>query len=149
MTDPTGAPGAAEPPELPVVAGGRHEARERAVHLLYEVAIKDRTVEEVLSDQVLAPDPYAADLVRGVGAHRGELDELIDSLARGWTLDRMPTLDLVVLRVGCFELAHRPEVPTGVVLSEATELASRYGTDDSSRFVNGVLAAAAEQLRDG
>jgi N utilization substance protein B len=59
----------------------------------------------------------------------------------------MPLLDLTVLRVGTFELLHRPDVPTAVVLSEATELASRYGTDDSSRFVNGVLAAAARRVR--
>ena len=66
----------------------------------------------MLSDQVTAPDPYAVELVRGVAAHTAELDELIARLARGWTLERMPTLDLVVLRVACFELAHRPDVPT-------------------------------------
>ena len=59
----------------------------------------------------------------------------------------MPELDLVVMRVACYELAHRPEVPRGVVLAEAVELAGRYGTDDSPRFVNGVLAAAADRLR--
>ena len=139
----------AGPPEAPLVAGGRHEARERAVHLLYEAVMKDRDPEEVLAAQVLAPDPYAVALVQGVARHRAELDELIGDLARGWTTERMPTLDLVILRVGCFELAHRPEVPTGVVLAEATELASRYGTDDSARFVNGVLAAAADRLRSG
>lgn len=135
------------PPELPVVAGGRHEARERAVHLLYEARIKDRAPAGTLLDQVTAPDPYTVELVRGVAAHAEEQDELIGRLARGWTLERMPTLDLVVLRVACFELAHRPDVPTGVILSEAVDLAGRYGTDDSSRFVNGVLAAAAAELR--
>jgi N utilization substance protein B len=135
------------PPELPVVAGGRHEARERAVHLLYEARIKERTPAGTLSDQVTAPDPYTVELVRGVAAHAVEQDELIGRLARGWTLERMPTLDLVVLRVACFELAHRPDVPTGVILSEAVDLAGRYGTDDSSKFVNGVLAAAAAELR--
>jgi N utilization substance protein B len=96
---------------------------------------------------VLAPDPYAAVLVRGVQEERPALDEVIGRLAHGWALDRMPTLDLVVLRVGTYELAHQPQVPTAVVLAEATELAGRYGTDDSSRFVNGVLAAAARELR--
>ena len=80
------------------------------------------------------------ELVRGVDDHAVEIDELIGRLARGWTLERMPALDLEVLRVACFELAHRPDVPTGVVLSEAVDLAGRYGTDDSSRFVNGVLS---------
>ena len=135
------------PPEVPLVAGGRHEARERAVHLLYESRIKERSADATLADQVAAPDPYSVDLVRGVHDHRAELDEVIARLARGWSIDRMPSIDLEVLRVACFELAHRPDVPTGVILSEAVELAGRYGTDDSSRFVNGVLSSAAAELR--
>lgn len=135
------------PPRVPQVIGGRSEARERAVHLLYESRMKSRAGDETVADQVAAPDPYAVDLVRGVEQHREQIDEVIDRLARGWTLERMPSLDLEVLRVACYELAHRPDVPTGVVLSEAVDLAGRYGTDDSSRFVNGVLAAAAAELR--
>ena len=136
------------PPVVRPVVGGRHEARERAVHLLYESRIKDLGIDEVLAGQVLAPDEYADALVRGVVAHQDELDEVIARLVRGWTLDRMATLDLVVLRVACYELAHRPDVPRGVVLAEAVDLAGRYGTDESARFVNGVLAAAADELRD-
>jgi transcription antitermination protein NusB len=151
MTDaePGGAEGTAAglPPEVPQVAGGRHEARERAVHLLYETRMKGRPASETLADQVTAPDAYTVELVSGVEAHADELDGLIARLARGWTLERMPSIDLEVLRVACFELAHRPDVPTGVVLSEAVDLAGRYGTDDSSRFVNGVLSSAATELR--
>jgi len=135
------------PPTLRAVAGGRHEARERAAHLLYEVQMKDRPVEDVLDEQVLAPDPYASDLVRGVERHRDQLDEVIDRLAHGWSLARMPKMDLVVLRMGVYELAHRPDVPRGVILAEAVDLAGQYGTDDSSKFVNGLLAAAANELR--
>lgn len=135
------------PPTVPHVAGGRSEARERAVHLLYESRMKDRSGTDTVVEQVTAPDPYAVDLVRGVEEHRGEIDAVIERLSRGWSTDRMPTLDLEVLRVACYELAHRVDVPTGVVLSEAVELATRYGTDDSSRFVNGLLAAAAAELR--
>ncbi|CAN5525924.1 hypothetical protein BH10ACT3_BH10ACT3_08930 [soil metagenome] len=135
------------PPVLRAVAGGRHEARERAAHLLYEVEIKSLSVDEVLDEQVLAPDTYASELVKGVAAHRDELDEIIGRLARGWTIKRMPTMDVVVLRLAVYELAHRPEVPRGVVLSEAVDLAGQYGTDDSSKFVNGLLAAAANELR--
>lgn len=137
----------AGPAPLRTVAGGRHEARERAVHLLYEAAIKSLPAQDVLAAQVLAPDPYAVELVRGVVQHQAALDEVIGRLARGWTLERMPTLDLVVLRVGTYELAHCPDVPTAVVLAEAVDLSGRYGTDDSSRFVNGLLAAAALELR--
>jgi transcription antitermination protein NusB len=135
------------PPSLRPVAGGRHEARERAVHLLYESEIKSLPAEQVLSAQVLAAEPYTDALVRGVAQRRDELDGVIGELARGWTLERMPRLDLVVMRVACFELAHRPEIPTAVVLSEAVDLAGRYGTDDSSKFVNGLLSSAAERLR--
>ncbi|MBS1839056.1 MAG: transcription antitermination factor NusB [Actinobacteria bacterium] len=135
------------PPVVPQVAGGRREARERAVHLLYESRMKTRSGPETVADQVAAPDEYAVDLVRGVEDHQDELDEIIGRLARGWTVERMPALDLEVLRVACYELAHRPDVPTGVVLAEAVELATRYGTDDSSRFVNGLLAVAAAELR--
>lgn len=147
MSDQQGGPGRV-PPSVPVVAGGRSEARERAVHLLYEARMKDRTGAEVLAALPVAPDAYAADLVRGVEEHRAELDALVGRLARGWTLERMAALDLVVLEVACFELAHRPDVPTAVVLSEATDLAAAYGsTDESPGFVNGLLAAAARELR--
>lgn len=135
-------------PTVRRVAGGRHESRERAVHLLYETEMRDRDLEAVLQGQVLAPDEHTDRLVRGVTEHRDELDERIGRLARGWSLERMATLDLVILRVACFELGHCPEVPTGVVLAEAVDLASGYGaTDDSPTFVNGVLAAAAAELR--
>jgi N utilization substance protein B len=96
---------------------------------------------------VLPAEPYTESMVRGVAAHSAELDEVIGGLARGWTLERMPRLDVVVMRVACFELAHHHDVPRPVVLSEAVDLAGRYGTDDSARFVNGVLSAAADRLR--
>lgn len=145
MSEPPGGNGG--PPAVPIVAGGRSEARERAVHLLYEARMKDLRPQDVLAAQVVAPDPYASELVRGVAEHVEELDALIDELARGWSVERMPALDLVVLEVACFELGHRPDVPTAVVLSEATDLAGRYGTDDSPRFVNGLLSTAATRLR--
>ncbi|MEI2697981.1 MAG: transcription antitermination factor NusB [Microthrixaceae bacterium] len=135
------------PPVVRPVAGGRHEARERAVHLLYESRIKELPIGQVLAAQVLAPDEYTDSLVRGVVENQASLDEVLSRLVRGWSLERMATLDLVVLQVACFELAHRPDVPRGVVLAEAVDLAGRYGTDDSARFVNGVLASAADELR--
>lgn len=140
-------PEAMQPPSMRPVAGGRQEARERAVHLLYESEIKDVPVAQVLDSQVIAAEPYTDALVRGVAEHREELDALIGQLAKGWTLERMPRLDLVVMRTACFELAHRPDTPRAVVLAEAVGLAGRYGTDDSAKFVNGVLSAAADRLR--
>ena len=95
----------------------------------------------------MPPDPFAVALVEGVAEHRAELDELIGRYSKGWALERMPAVDRAVLRLGAYELAHRPEVPTSAVLTEAVELASSYSTDDSGRFVNGMLAKMAEELR--
>jgi N utilization substance protein B len=85
--------------------------------------------------------------VRGVVDHRGRLDAAIAARATGWTLARMPVLDLNVLRLGAFELAERPDVPVAVVIDEAVELAKRFSTDNSGRFVNGVLSALVADLR--
>ena len=82
-----------------------------------------------------------------MGEHGDELDGYIRRFARGWALERMPALDRALLRLGVYELVHRPDVPTGVVLSEAVELASRYSTEESGRFVNGVLAQIARAVR--
>jgi len=119
------------------------------VHLLYEADQRSSSIGQVLEDQVLPPDDYTDEVIRGVEAHRPELDEVISRLAVGWTIERMPTMDRLVLEIGVYELAHRPDVPTAVVLNEAVELANQYSTDDSGRFVNGVLAAAATELRAG
>lgn len=127
--------------------GSRREARERALALLYEAEVKDRPIVDVLAELPVAPEPFAVELVTGVDEHRAELDALLTRFARDWPLARMPALDRAVLRMGCFELCHRPDVPTGAVLSEAVELASAYSTDDSGRFVNGVLSAIATEVR--
>ncbi len=129
------------------MASERRQARERALALLYEAESRDVEGSVALADQVLAPDPFTADLVEGVDTHRGELDELIGRFARGWKLERMPSIDRALLRLAVYELLHRPDVPTGVVLSEAVDLASEYSTDDSGPFVNGVLAAIAGEVR--
>ena len=92
-------------------------------------------------DQADPPVPaYAVDLVQGVVTHRRELDRLISSLAEGWTLARMPAVDRNILRLGAYELLYSSDVPEGVAVSEAVELAGRLSTDESAAFVNGVLA---------
>jgi N utilization substance protein B len=125
----------------------RSDARERALYLLYEAHSKGIAPAATIDIQVLEPDELTQELVRGVDAHLDQLDELIASKAKGWTLSRMPVLDLSVMRLAVFELLERPHVPTAVVLNEAVELAKRYSTDDSGRFVNGVLAAIAADVR--
>ena len=127
--------------------GRAADARERALYLLYEAHSKGIAPSATIDIQVLEPDELTQELVRGVDGNLARLDELIATKAKGWTLARMPVLDLSVMRLAVFELLERPHVPTAVVLNEAVELAKRYSTDDSGRFVNGVLAAIAADVR--
>ncbi len=115
--------------------------------VFYEAQAKGIDAGAVADAQIVPLDEITELLVRGVTANRDALDERIAANAKGWTLARMPTIDLAVLRIGAFELFHRPDVPVAVVLDEAVELAKRFSTDDSGRFVNGVLATLARQAR--
>lgn len=125
----------------------RTDSRERALLLLYEAETKGIAPSEVLAAQLIAPDELTASLVAGVEQHQVRIDAAIADHARGWPLERMPVVDRTVLRIASFELLGRPEVPVAVVLDEAVELAKRFSTDDSGRFVNGVLAAVVPVLR--
>jgi len=146
-TDGTGGSGDSGDDDLGPFPGSRREARERAFHLLYESEMKGEGPDAVLASLPLEPDEFAVELVHGVGETYEELDGLISAHARNWDIDRMPSLDRALLRLATFELVHRPDVPTGAVISEAVELAKRYSTDDSGRFVNGVLSAVAAEVR--
>lgn len=90
---------------------------------------------------------YAREIVDGVSDHREEIDELIASYAQGWAIDRMPNVDRALLRLSAWEILHNDEVPAAVAIDEAVELAKEYSTDDSGRFVNGVLGRIAEHHR--
>lgn len=127
--------------------GTRREARERAVSLLYEAELKTQTPDEVLADLPVPPEDFVIDLVSGVGKHLTRIDELISAHAIDWTLDRMATVDRNICRLAVYELLERPDIPAPAVLSEAVELATRYSTDESSRFVNGLLASVAKDVR--
>lgn len=125
----------------------RSDARERALILLYEAESKSMAPTDVVDAQVLPPDNLTQTLVAGVEHNGRQIDDLIAAHAKGWTLQRMPTLDRNILRIGTFELLGRAEVPVAVVIDEAVELAKRFSTDDSGRFVNGVLSAIAPVVR--
>jgi N utilization substance protein B len=129
--------------------GTRRQARERALSLLYEAEAKGVAPDQVLTELPVPPDRFAAELVMGVGEHLDEIDTRIERYARDWAVERMPAVDRTLLRIGVFELVHRPDVPTAVVISEAVELARRFSTEDSGRFVNGVLAGIAAAVRPG
>ena len=125
------------------------EGRERAVELLYEADTKGVHPATIIAALPLAPQPLAAGLAEGVGDHLALLDHLIGEKARGWTVARMPVVDRTLLRLGTYELAFEPEQPEGVVISEAVALATRFSTDDSPKFLNGVLSAMVDQVRGG
>jgi transcription antitermination protein NusB len=125
----------------------RREARERALSLCYELEVRDRDVDAMLADLPATPDEYTTELARGVEEHRDGIDAMLRKYSEHWALERMPVVDRAVLRIGCYELGWQPELPTGVVISEAVELAKQYSTKDSGRFVNGLLSRIAEDLR--
>ncbi|MCU1590217.1 MAG: NusB antitermination factor [Frankiales bacterium] len=124
--------------------GARSKARKRAVDVLYEAGQRDGDALQTLKDRLAQGDPpvpeYAVELVEGVVANQVRIDELLATYAEQWTLDRMPPVDLAILRLGTFELLWRDDVPDAVVVSEAVELAGSLSTDESPAFVNGLLA---------
>lgn len=117
------------------------EPRERAVQELYEAdQVESWTPPEDLFGRALR-------LTMGVMEHRDELDVAITAFADRWTVDRMPVVDRAVLRLALYELRHCPDVPTAVVLNEAVRIVKAYSTENSGRFVNGVLASLARRER--
>jgi len=130
----------------------RSKARKRALDVLYEADIRGLAPADVLSatakrrtDEGQATlNDYVTDLVEGVQAHREYIDELLGSYSMGWTIDRMPTVDLAILRLGAYELLWRDEVPDAVAISEAVHLAQELSTDESASFVNGLLGRLLE-----
>ncbi len=127
----------------------RREQRERVLGLLYEADAKDLPASQVIAELPVPPDDFVVDLAEGVDQRVEEVDKLIADHAIDWSVERMPVVDRTLLRIATFELLARPEVPTGAVISEAVELAKQYSTDESGRFVNGVLAAIALLVRPG
>jgi transcription antitermination protein NusB len=125
----------------------RHQARERALSLLYEAELKGELPSVVLGALAVAPDPYVVTLLGALEERAEEIDALVDGAAIGWDLDRMAVVDRNVLRLSVTELLVSSEVPTAVILNEAVDLASGYSTDESGRFVNGILATLATRIR--
>lgn len=125
----------------------RSDARERALNVLFEADVRGNTPSEVVARIQVPLDELTMMIVDGVAEQRAKIDSIITTHSHSWTLDRMATTDRNVLRIGTFELLSRHDVPTAVVLSEAVGLAKRYGTDDSGRFVNGVLSAISRTVR--
>jgi N utilization substance protein B len=124
----------------------RREARRQAIDILFQADVTGADGPGVICEWEAAGRPvaeFARELVSGVTAHRAEIDRLLERFAEGWTVERMAALDRTILRVACYELLHRDDVPPAVAIDEAVEAAKTLSTEDSSRFVNGVLGAIA------
>jgi len=129
----------------------RRKARKRALDVLYEADLRREPITDLLADylgRLEAPRPAQLDftvaLVEGVAAERDRVDELIASYAEGWTLDRMPVIDRNLARIAVYELLYRDDVDDAVAITEAVELAKTLSTEDSPRFLNGLLGRIAE-----
>ncbi|MCF6508208.1 transcription antitermination factor NusB [Blastococcus sp. MG754426] len=123
----------------------RTKARKRAVDVLYEADVRGRERVELLRERVADGNPpipdHAIRLVEGVAEHGARIDELIETHTAGWSLQRLPDVDRAILRMATFELLWVDDVPDAVVIDEAVELARAISTDESPRYVNGVLGA--------
>lgn len=131
----------------------RTKARKRALDILFSADLRQISVADALSAEAERaqnePDResswlYARDIVDGVIEHGANIDTTISESVHGWTLERMPAVDRAILRCATWELLYNDDVPSGVVIAEAVELASSLSTDDSGSFVNGVLSSIAK-----
>ena len=127
----------------------RTKARKRALDALYAAELTGRAAQVLLAETLAsvvdrqnqeAIFDYAEALVSGFEANRASIDAQLVALSDGWSLERMPAIDRNLLRLGAWEIMHNPDVPNEVAISEAVALASEYSTDDSPKFINGVLA---------
>jgi N utilization substance protein B len=124
----------------------RHQQRERALSLLYEAELKGEAPLEVVDALPLPPDPFVRTLIEQVVASREEADRRIAAASVGWPLERMAVIDRIVLRMAVAELLDGEGPPVAVVIDEAVELVKAYSTDESGRFVNGILSTIAADV---
>lgn len=124
----------------------RTRERKIAFEILFEHDLNGKPVEEIFSLRQEAglnlPSEFGEALIKGVIENQPRLDEIISKYAENWRLERMPCSDRTILRLAFFEIFYLPEIPIGVSINEAVELAKAYGTEDSSRFINGLLGRA-------
>jgi N utilization substance protein B len=127
----------------------RSKARKRALDVLFEADQRGRDLVETLGEWIARADPpvpaYAEELVRGVAGNAAAIDEMLTERSQEWPLDRMPAVDRSILRLAAYELVYCPDIPIAVAIDEAVTLAQDLSTDESPRYVNGVLAALTAQ----
>lgn len=143
----------------------RNTAREIAIHLSYELSFTDKTVEDLLAERLTAetfetlagedeiyqeaPNAKQADyirrLVKGVEEHAAELDGYIAKYAKGWSFARIPLVASAIMRVAMYEILYMPDVPNGAAINEAVEIAKKYETPETVKFINGILGSFVRQ----
>jgi N utilization substance protein B len=121
----------------------RGKARNRALDVLFEAEQRSVSAFDVIrarrekTDQVV--NPYTVEIVEGVLSQQEAIDEFLETYSQGWSLERMPSVDRIILRIGTWELLYNDDVPDGVAVSEAVALAKTLSTDESPQFINGLL----------
>ena len=129
----------------------RSKGRKRALDILYESDIKGVNPLWLVKERTATTDEiasFASELVEGYGVQAAEIDALIDSHAKNWDLDRLASVDRNILRIAVFEIMHSESrsVPTSVAIDEALELASTLSTDESPKYIHGILSAIAKEI---
>jgi len=134
--------------------GKRRKARELALQLLYQLDLQEESSPEPHLDEFWMRHPVDAEvreftesLIRGTKLHEAKIDEMISGYAQNWEIERMAVVDRNILRQGIFELLWAEEVPPKVAINEALEVAKKFSTQESSRFINGVLDRIHKELR--
>ncbi|MFT9848044.1 transcription antitermination factor NusB [Aneurinibacillus sp. REN35] len=134
----------------------RHQSREKAVQVLFSIDMTQAEPKEVLANMLEEEDEqvneernleFLTELVEGTAAHQSEIDQAVSQYLRGWTMGRLANVDRAILRLAGYEMMYRKDIPIKVTLNEAVELAKMYGTDDSPKFINGVLSSLVKDLQ--
>ncbi|NLX77673.1 MAG: transcription antitermination factor NusB [Clostridiaceae bacterium] len=132
----------------------RRITRENAMKILYQIQLRDDDIDDQVKlflDEAEGLEnldmDFFLDVVHGVVRNREEIDHLISSHSKGWELERMPKVDLAIMRLAVYELKYREDIPANVSINEAVELAKKYGGDQSKNFINGVLGKIVARLR--
>lgn len=131
----------------------RHVIREYALQAMYAFQLSHNTIEQVVSDPIIqqqdnvSADPFFHHLVESTARYQNDIDLLIEGTSANWHLERMSLIDRIILRMAIAEFLYFPDIPPKVSIDEAIELAKKYSTDESSRFINGILDKLLSELK--
>ncbi|MDH5160086.1 transcription antitermination factor NusB [Heyndrickxia oleronia] len=127
----------------------RRTAREKALQALFQIDINEASPDEAIKNVVKGEEnnEYLNELVHGTSNHLNEIDEVIAQHLEKWTINRLAKVDLNILRLGVFELMYVDDIPANVAINEALEVSKRFGDEQSSKFINGVLSKIKDTIQ--